>query len=139
MPCAKSSRTLRLISLLVPPLLLMAAIFYTSAQPNFLPTQGFWETSARKIFHGFEYFALTLLWIRALRGIWRGWSITAMLSSAFLLAFAFASSDELHQAAISGRHGRPRDVAIDTVGIAVALVAGYARLRSVGPSRPKAA
>ncbi|MEX0993767.1 MAG: VanZ family protein [Solirubrobacterales bacterium] len=128
-------------SLVAPPLAVMAVIFFLSAQPNLVPTQGFWETLARKTFHTFEYMLLALCWMRALRGLLPRWRVGAVIAGALCLTLAYAASDEFHQQFVAGRHGAPRDVAIDAIGMAIAalLALAYARRRRVGPSRPRAA
>ena len=149
MPNEQSNRAVRppitgprLLSLLGPPLAIMALIFYFSAQANFVPTQGFWETLIRKLFHVSEYLALTLAWWRALHGLTPGAGRRLQLAGASAIAFLYAISDEFHQSFVAGRHGSARDVAIDSIGIGLALLVVlwlYARRRRVGPSRPNAA
>jgi VanZ family protein len=128
-------------SLVAPPLAVMAAIFFLSAQPNLLPTHGTWQTLVRKSFHAFEYLVLALCWIRALRGLLPAWSATAVVGASAGLALLYACTDEFHQRFVAGRHGAPRDVAIDAIGVTIAALAvlAYARRRRVGPSRPRAA
>jgi hypothetical protein len=134
--------TRQLASLLIPPLAIMAVIFYLSDQPNLVPTHGFLETFGRKTFHVIEYTLLTFVWWRAVHGlVWR-WSKWAELGLAFSIALVFSISDEFHQSFVAGRHGTARDVAIDAIGMTIAAVvvlALYARRRRVGPSRPSAA
>jgi VanZ family protein len=95
-----------------PPLALMGVIFALSAQPNLNSGLGTIDLVGRKLVHMTEYGLLWLLWLRALD--WRRpWTAAA-------IAVAFAMTDELHQTFIHGRHGTPIDVAIDSLGIAVA-------------------
>jgi hypothetical protein len=132
----------RLISLLGPPLLVMVVIFYLSDQPNLVPTHGFFQTFVRKTFHVAEYTVLAFTWWRAIHGLARGWSKWAELGCAISLTLLFSISDEFHQSFVAGRHGTPRDVAIDAIGMAIAVLivlALYARRRMFGPSRPSAA
>ena len=42
---------------------------------------------------------------------------------ALALGVLYAASDELHQAFVRGRHASPVDVAIDTVGLLIGLLA----------------
>ena len=42
---------------------------------------------------------------------------------ALALGVLYAASDELHQAFVRGRHASPIDVAIDTVGLLIGLLA----------------
>jgi VanZ family protein len=51
------------------------------------------------------------------------------VTPAFVLAAAFAVTDEIHQAFVPGRQASPLDVAIDVTGIAVGLALAT-RIRS---------
>ena len=78
---------------------------------------------ARKLAHMSEFALLALLFLRALshdRGDARKW-----ISSAWVLATAYAASDELHQLFVPGRDGRIIDVVIDSAGAALGLLACY--------------
>ncbi len=101
------------------PLLLMAAIFALSAQRDLTTGLGALDLIARKIAHAFEFGLLFALWDRALR--------TALdprraLPIAVAIALVYAGLDEWHQTFVSGRVGSPLDVAIDAIGIAVAVL-----------------
>ncbi len=75
----------------------------------------------RKLAHLTEYGILGFLWFRAWRGTQAGWSFTwARLGFAFCLAVA--AVDEFHQGFVPSRTSSPRDVAIDCVGVLVALL-----------------
>ena len=100
-----------------PPLVLMAAIFVLSAQPDLSSGLGVWDLIGRKILHMAEYALLCFLWWRALRSVAAERVAIALAAAA---AFLYAVSDEVHQSFVAGRHGTPVDVAIDSVGIAVA-------------------
>ena len=91
-----------------PPLLLMALIFFFSAQPDLNSGLGVWDTIGRKLIHAATYGALFLLWWRALGRTWPAVAITLL----------YAISDEYHQTFVHGRHGSPLDVAIDMAGVA---------------------
>jgi VanZ family protein len=131
----------RVASLLVPPLVVMAAIFVLSAQPS----DGHHPvvvTLLRKLAHVTEYAVLTLCWLRALRGLGVTRDNRVAIALAIALALAFSASDEFHQTFVRGRHGTPVDVLIDSIGMTIAAVIAtraYARRRSLGPSRPSAA
>ena len=103
------------VSRFVPPLLLMAVIFFLSAQPNLSSGLGTIDLVGRKIVHMSEYGLLFLLWLRAL-----GWR--APLAAA-AITVAYAATDEWHQTAVAGRHGSPVDVLIDATGVAIAWAA----------------
>ena len=96
-----------------PPLLLMALIFFFSAQPDLNSGLGVWDTIGRKIIHAATYGALWFLWWRAL-----GYGHPG---PAIAIALLYAASDEYHQTFTEGRHGTPVDVAIDAAGIAIAV------------------
>jgi VanZ family protein len=127
--------TTRIISLLAPPLLVMAAIWVLSGQTS-SGEHGFVDVLLRKLGHVAEYAVLTYFWWRALRGLGVRDSRTA-IALAVGIAFAYAISDEFHQTFVDGRHGTPVDILIDSVGMALAVL--YARRRTLGPSRPSAA
>jgi VanZ family protein len=97
-----------------PPLALMAVIFFLSAQPNLGTGPGVWDTILRKAAHMTEYGLLWWLWWRALGYRHAGAAVTVVI--------AYAASDELHQHFVTGRHGTPVDVAIDAVGVAIAIL-----------------
>jgi VanZ family protein len=128
-------------SLLAPPLVVMAAIFFLSAQPS----DGHHPPLVvvlRKLAHVTEYAILTLCWWRALRGLGVARANRAAVALAVAIALLYSASDEFHQTFISGRHGTPVDVLIDAIGMTIAAVIAsraYARRRSLGPSRPSAA
>jgi len=108
-----------------------ALIFAFSAVPSLGTGLGTWDLLLRKLAHVAEYAVLGALLARACS---RGWV-------AFTLGIAYAASDELHQAFVPGRAGRPLDVAIDATGVALGVVAwrrlvGRASRASVGRPRP---
>jgi VanZ family protein len=126
----------RIASLLLPPLLVMGAIFFLSAQPSG-GDHGVIDLLLRKLGHVTEYTVLTLCWWRALRGLGMARDNRSVVALAVAIALAFSASDEFHQTFVDGRHGTPVDVLIDAIGMTIAAV--YARRRSLGPSRPSAA
>ena len=131
----------RIASLLLPPLVVMGAIFFLSAQPS-SGSHTVLEWILRKLAHVTEYAVLTLCWWRALSGLRVSGTNRRRVLLAVCLALAYSASDEFHQTFVSGRHGTPVDVLIDSVGITIAAVIAtrhYARRRSLGPSRPSAA
>ena len=95
-----------------PPLLLMAVIFFFSAQPDLNSGLGTIDLIGRKIIHATEYALLTFLWWRALRN-----PLTAAA-----IAIAYSVTDEFHQHFVHGRHGTPVDVGIDSFGAGVAAL-----------------
>ena len=109
----------RLASLWLPPLALMAVIFFFSSQPDLDSGLGLIDTMGRKLVHAGEYALLCWLWWRALRTVARP---RAALLAAFAITVGYAASDELHQTFVAGRHGSPVDVAIDTLGASLAAL-----------------
>jgi len=110
-----------------PPLLLMAVIFFLSAQPHLSSGLGWIDLVGRKLVHLAEYGLLCFLWSRAL-GYRRPGAAAA-------IAVLYAVSDEYHQTFVAGRHGAPVDVLIDSAGVAIA----WALVRRRGAQRPRAA
>lgn len=93
-------------------ILWMFVIFYLSHQPELKSGLEDWlDFVLRKIAHITEYAILCFLLIRASKN--KKW--------AFLIAFLYACSDEFHQLFVFGRHGSPRDIGIDTIGIILAV------------------
>ena len=107
----------------LPPLVLMGVIFAVSAQANLDSGLGLIDHIGRKIVHFGEYALLCFLWWRALKDVTNP-RRAALL--AFVLASAYAITDEYHQTFVEGRHGTPVDWLIDTAG---AGLAAYLLLR----------
>lgn len=115
--------TTRSFGRVLAPLALMAVIFALSAQSNLGTDLGVIDLIGRKIGHAGVYALLTFLWWWALGGLEAdstGTGSRIALAVAAAIAFVYAVSDEFHQTFVDGRVGSPIDVAIDTVGIAVA-------------------
>jgi VanZ family protein len=117
----------RRLDLWLPPLVLMGIIFVLSSQPSLDTGLGLIDTIGRKLVHFGEYALLCLLW-------WRVFSYGQPPRRAVLLAFvvasAYAATDELHQSLVDGRHGTPLDWAIDSAGAALAAHLLLARQRT---------
>jgi VanZ family protein len=100
----------------------MGVIFFFSAQPSLDSGLGVIDLVGRKLVHFAEYALLCFLW-------WRAFATVADPSraaiAAFVVASAYAVTDEVHQAFVEGRSGTPVDWAIDTAG--AALVAWWLR------------
>ena len=98
------------------------------------PTFDLMHFLIRKSAHLTEYGILGFLWFRAWRGMQTGWNIQwARYALAFCLAVA--AIDEFHQSFVPSRTSSPRDVAIDCVGVLIALT--LIRLRN--RQKPQAA
>jgi VanZ family protein len=89
-----------------------AVIFTFSSVPSLNSGLGTWDTILRKGAHLTEYAILGALLLRAV-----GHAVPA-----FLIAVAYATSDELHQHFVRGRHASPVDVLIDSIGIAAGIL-----------------
>jgi VanZ family protein len=117
----------RRLDLWLPPLVLMGVIFVLSSQPSLDTGLGLIDTIGRKLVHFGEYALLCLLW-------WRVFSYAQPPRRAVLLAFvvasAYAATDELHQSFVDGRHGTPLDWAIDSAGAALVAHRLLARQRT---------
>jgi VanZ family protein len=86
-------------------------IFALSSVPNLSSGLGVWDLVLRKAAHLGEYAILGALLLRALdRAL-----------PAFLVAVAYAVSDEIHQRFVAGRHASPVDVLVDAAGIALGV------------------
>lgn len=101
----------------LPPLLLMAVIFFFSSQPDLDSGLGTLDTVGRKFVHFAEYALLALLWWRAFRT--RLEHRRAALA-AFVVTALYAAGDEFHQSFVDGRNGSPVDWLIDCAGAALA-------------------
>jgi VanZ family protein len=114
---------LRRLDVWLPPLALMAAIFFLSAQPSLDSGLGVLDLIGRKLLHFAIYALLCFLWWRAFATV-MGSGRAAV--AALLAASAYAVTDEFHQSFVEGRSGTVLDWAIDTAGAALAAM----RLRS---------
>jgi VanZ family protein len=103
------------LSAWTPVVLWAGLIFALSAVPDLGTGLGTWDTVLRKVAHVAEYAILAGLVFRASRSA----------PAAFLLASAYAVTDEVHQAFVRGRHGSPVDWLIDSaaalIGVMVAV------------------
>lgn len=110
-----------------PPLALMGAIFFLSAQPDLNSGLGVIDLVGRKVVHMTEYGLLWWLWCRAFA--YR----RPLLAAA--IALAYAATDEWHQTFVPGRHGSPVDWTIDAGGVAIAWTLWAANRRRLRASR----
>lgn len=114
------------VGLWLPPVALMALIFFLSAQPDLSSGLGTWDLVLRKIVHFASYGLLCLLLWRALRT--RMDDRRAALV-ALVIASAYAATDEWHQTFVEGRHGTAVDWLIDTAGAGLVAMRLRARER----------
>lgn len=124
---SRAGQLTRIVSRFGPPIVLMGVIFALSAQPDLGTGLGTIDLVGRKLVHMTEYALLWLLWLRAL-GWRRPWIAAA-------ITIGYAATDELHQTFVNGRHGSPVDVAIDSLGVAVAALLFHSRTRTTAISR----
>lgn len=111
------------------PVLAWAGVIFTLSS---IPSLGtglpwVWDLILRKIGHAVEYSVLMYLIWRALSA--QGWRGASLIGSAFL-SLGYALGDEYHQSFVPGRMGSLRDVAVDGVGVLIALI--YLSRRSLG-------
>jgi VanZ family protein len=103
----------------------MGVIFYFSSRPGYsLPDYGAWDWIAKKGAHIAEYAILGWLmqWARGhKRAWWQSW----------LMAVAYAATDEFHQSFVPGRKPAVADVTIDAVGAAIGMA--VAAWRAIKP------
>src|SRR3954451_18162745 len=113
--------TARLLSLLLPPVAVMGAIFFLSSQTSSGDHTTF-EVILRKLAHVTEYTVLALCWIRAMRGLGVGGALQHAVAAGVGITLLYAATDEFHQTFVAGRHGTPVDVLIDSIGITIAAL-----------------
>jgi len=101
----------RVLSAWLPVVAWAALIFTLSSIPDLGTGLGGWDLVLRKIAHAAEYAVLGALLFRAL-----GRELPAVA-----IGIAYAVTDEVHQAFVSGRHGAPVDVLVDAVGVLVGV------------------
>lgn len=109
------------------PLALMGLIFYLSAQQQVGPEL---PAFTRVIAHFAEYALLVALWVWALAP---ALGRRALLTAA-VISLLYAASDEFHQGFVEGRDSSPLDLAIDALGVVVAV--GLLSRRRSRPARP---
>ena len=115
----------------LPPLALMAVIFFLSDQPGLDSGLGVIDLIGRKVLHAGEYALLCFLWWRALRTVLG----RQALAAALCIAIAYGVTDEYHQSFVRDRNGSPLDVLIDAAG-AGAAAAWIVRRRRVAGELP---
>jgi VanZ family protein len=102
-----------------PAVAIAALIFWLSAIPGLSVTTGTHELILRKSAHFGIYAALAA-------ACWRGFGYHGLTGrrrvvAAWVLAVAYAISDELHQITVPTRVGSPWDVLVDAAGAACGL------------------
>jgi len=110
-----------ILSCWLPPLLWCSLIFYLSSIPGLNSGWGIWDLIFRKIAHMAEYGILVALVARALTNTWTALAPAGAIGLAAAFSFLYAISDEIHQAFVPNRGPSASDVAVDTVGIVIAV------------------
>jgi VanZ family protein len=106
----------------IPALAVMALIFLFSSLPaSRIPDFGLVDLLIKKGGHAIGYALLALSYYIALP---TDLSKPYRLVLAFFMSILFALSDEFHQSFVEGRTSSLRDVAIDGMGAAAALLVG---------------
>ena len=108
-----------------PALLMMALIFgFSSIPSDEMPQFANWDFIVKKGGHALGYGLLALIYLRGLKGerkdVYPRWFYLA-----WIMAVLYSTTDEFHQSFVPGRHPAVRDVLIDAVGAAVALLFAY--------------
>ncbi|MEW9698429.1 VanZ family protein [Paenibacillus sp. SI8] len=81
---------------------------------------GLIEFFIRKAGHVSEYAILALLWCLTLLA--KPMRVVMALVTSFIISVLYAITDEWHQTFVSGRTGHAVDVAIDTIGMVLAII-----------------
>jgi VanZ family protein len=115
------------LALWLPPLALMGLIFFFSAQPSLDSGLGLIDQIGRKLIHFAQYALLCFLCWRALEP---STNRRRAVLLAFVIASAYAATDEYHQSFVEGRHGTPVDWLIDSAGAAAAALWLRSRTRT---------
>jgi VanZ family protein len=98
----------------------MALIFILSAQAGLrVSDDASVDRPLRTLAHLATYAVLAALLVRALAAGRRSLAVAAI--AAWLVAVLYGISDELHQAFVPDRTGRPADVLVDAVGAAIGV------------------
>lgn len=115
-----ANRTRRLLTLWGPVLLWAYLIWHLSTVPNLRFVSSWWDYPVRKLGHMGVFGILARLIARALTGD-TFWPWKKIFAAAILLTCLYACTDEYHQTFVTGRHGSPVDVVIDTAGAWLAM------------------
>ncbi len=108
------------------PIVLWAAVIFAfSSVPSLSSGLGTWDLILRKIAHLSEYAILGALLLRAIQ----------RPAVAIFAGGLYAVTDEVHQHFVRGRHAAWYDVLIDTIGVAIGVLAW----RRLGRRRDRAA
>jgi VanZ family protein len=113
----------------VPAIVWMAVIFGLSSVSGLRVSEdAAIDRPIRASAHLFAFGLLAALLLLALAGRQRPQARHVVV--AYVLTLIYAMTDELHQAFVPDRNGRPQDVAIDAIGAAGGVLLGYVALRA---------
>lgn len=112
---------MKFLKLWLPVFIWCGFIFYLSGIPGLATPWGIWDLILRKFAHITEYFVLTLLLYRALKGSFK-LAYFYLIFWSLSLSFLYAVSDEIHQGFVYTRNASPADVLIDTLGMLVSYL-----------------
>jgi VanZ family protein len=118
---------------ILPPLLVMALLWWSSSRPAVGVQQSVSRSLLHNAMHVVVYGALGASLLLALYSPRRPVAVAAVLS--FAIAVGYGLVDELHQSAVPGRVCSMADLAADAAGAALALTVVVPRLLGVSPSR----
>lgn len=116
---------IRFIKYWLPPITIMALIFYFSSKQNVsVSTEFAINFVILKTLHALGYALLQFLLFRALYSQQKkkNKDIEPIVMKATFIALLYAASDELHQQFVPTRTGKIRDVAIDFIGISLMYI-----------------
>ncbi len=118
-----------------PPLVWMSIIFFFSSRESVAVSNVYtWNFVFFKTLHMIEYAGLYFLLFRAILQSDKSNDLKKRaLTAAFVLAFLYAVSDEIHQTYVPTREGTFRDVGIDVIGMF--LMYSYSKYRFKSISR----
>jgi VanZ family protein len=121
------------VARLAAPVALMTVLWLLSsipAAPDQTMAGVFVPKVLQKVMHVIAYGVLGAAWVWAFDF---GRLVAAAGLWAFSLSTGYAAVDEVHQTFVPGRYGSPWDVALDAVGVVLALALIAAARRWTGP------
>jgi VanZ family protein len=110
----------RYLTLWLPVAFWASLIFYLSSIPYLRITEAWYDLILRKLAHVFIFGVLARLLARALSGS-TFWSWKKTFYWTLIVSALYAGSDEYHQSFVAGRGASLVDVAIDSLGVWMAL------------------
>lgn len=118
---------MKFLKLWLPVFFWAGVIFYLSSLPQVTTGVTTLDVLATKAGHLFEYFFLTLLLCRALKGTF-SLRQAYLIFWLFLLCTLYAISDEVHQFFVPSRLASSEDIIVDVFGIGAFMIYRFSRL-----------